>query len=141
MSIVRNVRTVDQYTRPIDTTRDRVEKLINDVQEMRQRDEQRARQTRDTIITCPTPAEWAAYMKERGKWADLGKYYDGISAGLESMPEELRNEINRRLDDKRKTSDAARSRDFDPLDRQKFAEQNRALNAASRERWGLPKAR
>lgn len=146
MSIVRNVRTVDQYTRPIDTTRDRVEKLINDVQEMKQRDEQRARRTRDTFLSVATPAELSAYFKNRAP-TDYGKCYDGLESAFKEMDPELRAEIFKRLDGFRAdlariaTTDARRARDFDPLGRQPQNEQNRTLNEAARARWGLPPLR
>jgi hypothetical protein len=50
------------------------------MEEMKARDRTK---TRDTLLTCPTPAEWDRYVKSIPR-ADLGKVYTGILDALEA---------------------------------------------------------
>lgn len=49
------------------------------MEEMKARDRTK---TRDTLLTCPTPAEWDRYVKSIPR-ADVGKVYTGILDALE----------------------------------------------------------
>ena len=106
--------------------------MMKDVRAIKARD---ARGTRDTILTPPTAAEWAAiYAKNAGK-TDLGTVWDGlIKPVLDALDPDDREKTLKQIDrayGKTRDSASATLADF----KEGAAELNRTVNQQNKNFW------
>ena len=125
-----------------------VSAAYKDFQEIKARQEQRdraAKRTRDvldTMLTCPTEAESAAY-RASFQARDPGMIWDGLIMPIfDSVDEATCSKLFASMDAyraQRKARDAARGRrDSDPLGRRDTAQEVRKIQDAHDAMWNQP---